>query len=414
MRSRVVITGLGCISPVGLNTVESWENIIAGRSGIGPITAFDASEFKTRIAGEVKGFDANALFGRREARRMDRFTHFALAAGIEAVEQAGLDFDHLDRDRVGAIIGTGTGGIGSLSAQLDVLRERGPHRVNPFLVPMMISDTAAGMLAIHFGIRGVNLAVVSACATGSNAIGEAMKVLQRGDADVMLAGGAEASIVPIAMAGMGVINALSTRNDEPERACRPFDLHRDGFVMGEGAGVLVLETLEHARARGAAILAELVGYGTSDDAYHISAPAEDGGGAALCMRRALEDAGISPEQVDYINAHGTSTKLNDRSETLAIKSVFGEYAYQIPVSSTKSMTGHLLGGSGAIEAVFCVQALQHDILPPTINYETPDPECDLDYVPNVARPASPRYILSNSFGFGGHNASLVFGRYEED
>ncbi len=413
MRQRVVITGLGCISPLGLNVPETWENIVAGVSGVGPITRFDASDFKTRFAAEVKGFDANQIFGRREARRMDRFTHFAVAAAREAVEQAGLDFEQEDRDRIGAIVGSGIGGIGTMSEQLEVLRQRGPTRVNPFLVPMMISDTAAGMLAIYFGIRGVNLAVASACATGTNAVGEAMRVLQRGDADVMLAGGAEAAIVPLAMAGMGVIHAMSTRNEDPQRASRPFDLHRDGFVMGEGAAILVLETLEHARQRGARILAELVGYGTSDDAYHISAPAEDGGGAALCMRLALQDAGLAPEAIDYINAHGTSTRLNDRSETMAIKQVFGEHAYRLAVSSTKSMTGHLLGASGALEAVFCVRAIQDGILPPTINYETPDPECDLDYVPNEARPAQPRYVLSNSFGFGGHNATIVLKRYEE-
>ncbi len=413
MRPRVVITGLGCISPLGLNVAETWENIVAGASGVGPITRFDASDFKTRFAAEVKGFDANQRFGRREARRMDRFTHFALAAAQEAVADAALDLAHENRDRIGAIIGSGIGGIGTMSEQLAVLQQRGPTRVNPFLVPMMISDTAAGMLAIYFGIRGVNLAVVSACATGTNAIGEAMRVLQRGDADVMLAGGAEAAIVPLAMAGMNVIHAMSTRNEDPQRASRPFDLHRDGFVMGEGAAVLVLETLEHARARNAPILAELAGYGATDDAYHISAPAEDGGGAALCMELALQDAAVPPEAIDYINAHGTSTRLNDKSETMAIKRVFGDHAYRLAVSSTKSMTGHLLGASGALEAVFCVRAIQDGILPPTINYETPDPECDLDYVPNQARRVQPRYVLSNSFGFGGHNATIVLKRYEE-
>lgn len=413
MKRRVVVTGLGCISPLGLDVPSTWQNIIQGVSGVGPITHFDASAYKTRFAAEVKGFDANVIFGRREARRMDRFTHFALAAAIEAAEQAGLDFEHEDRDRIGAVIGSGIGGIGSLTAQAEVLRQRGPERVNPFLVPMMISDTAAGMVAIYFGVRAVNLAVASACATGTNAVGEAMRVIQRGDADVMFAGGAEAAIVPVAMAGMSVIKALSRRNDDPQRASRPFDRNRDGFVMGEGAAVLMLESLEHAQRRGAQILAEVCGYGATDDAFHISAPDEDGGGAALCMNLALQDAGLQPEAIDYINAHGTSTRLNDRSETLAIKTVFGEAAWRIPVSSTKSMTGHLLGASGALEAVFGVKAIQDGILPPTINYETPDPECDLDYVPNEARRSAPRYVLSNSFGFGGHNATIVLGRYEE-
>lgn len=413
MTRRVVVTGLGCVSPLGLDVPSTWKNIVQGVSGVDYITHFDASDYKTRFAAEVKGFDADALFGRREARRMDRFTHFALASAMEAAAQSGLDFDHEDRDRIGAIIGSGIGGIGSLLAQAETLRQRGPDRVNPFLVPMMISDSAAGMIAIYFGVRSVNLAVASACATGTNAVGEAMRVIQRGEADVMFAGGAEAAILPVAMAGMSVIKALSQRNDDPQRASRPFDLDRDGFVFGEGGAVLILESLEHATRRGAQILAELCGYGATDDAYHISAPAEDGGGAALCMTRALQDAGLQPVDISYINAHGTSTRLNDRSETLAIKTVFGEDAYKIPVSSTKSMTGHLLGASGALEAVFSVKAIQDEILPPTINYETPDPECDLDYVPNQARKASPRYVLSNSFGFGGHNATIILGRYEE-
>lgn len=413
MRTRVVVTGLGCVSPLALDWPATWQALRAGKSGVGPITQFDASDFATRIAAEVRGFDAAALFGSREARRMDRFAQFALAASLEAVGHANLNLSETDRDRAGVVIGTGIGGIHTLVENLNVLRERGPARVSPFLVPMMLADSAAGMVAIHLGVRGPNMAVVTACATGSNAIGEAAEMIRRGAADVLLAGGTEASILPIAVAGMGVIGALSTRNEQPERASRPFDRGRDGFVMGEGAGVLVLESLEHARRRGAPILAELTGYGTSDDAYHVSAPAEDGAGAALSMQRALEDAGLQAADISYINAHGTSTPLNDKSETTAIKAVFGEEAYRVPVSSTKSMTGHLLGASGALEAAVSVQAILDGLLPPTINYETPDPDCDLDYVPNQARRAEVRHVMSNSFGFGGHNATLIFSRFGE-
>ncbi|MEZ0396923.1 MAG: beta-ketoacyl-ACP synthase II [Anaerolineales bacterium] len=411
MRIRVVVTGLGCISPLGLNWAETWQALLAGKSGVGLITQFDASGFATRIAAEVKGFDAAALFGGREARRMDRFTQFALAASLEAVGQANLHIETSDRNRIGVVIGTGIGGIHTLVENLNILQERGPERVSPFLVPMMLSDSAAGVVAIRLGIRGPNMAVVTACATGSNAIGEAAEVIRRGAADVILAGGTEASILPIAMAGMSVIGALSTRNDEPQRASRPFDKDRDGFVMGEGASVLVLESLDHARRRGAPILAELTGYGTSDDAYHVSAPAEDGAGAALSMQRALDDAGLRARDISYINAHGTSTPLNDKSETAAIKSVFGEQAYHVPVSSTKSMVGHLLGAAGALEAAVAVQAILEGIAPPTINYEIPDPECDLDYVPNQARRLDIKHVMSNSFGFGGHNATLIFSRF---
>ncbi len=413
MRIRVVVTGLGCISPLGLDWAETWQALLAGKSGVGPITQFDASGFETRIAAEVKGFDAAALFGGREARRMDRFTQFALAASLEAVKDAGLNISDSNRDRIGAVIGTGIGGVHTLVENLKVLQERGPARVSPFLVPMMLADSAAGMVAIQLGLRGPNMAVVTACATGSNAIGEAAEVIRRGAADVVLAGGAEASILPIAVAGMGVIGALSTRNDEPQRASRPFDKNRDGFVMGEGAAILVLESLDHARRRGARILAELTGYGTSDDAYHVSAPAEDGAGAALSMQWALDDAGLRAQDISYINAHGTSTPLNDKSETAAIKSVFGEHAYRVPVSSTKSMVGHLLGASGALEAAVAVQTIVDGIAPPTINYETPDPECDLDYIPNQARRLDVKHVMSNSFGFGGHNATLIFSRLTE-
>ena len=410
---RVVVTGMGCISPVGNNVKETWSALLEGKSGAGWITHFDASRHKTRFAAEVKGFDAAALFGPRDARKMDRFTQFATAATMEALEQSGFKIDESNRDRVGILIGTGIGGIGTLLEQAEVLRERGPERISPFLVPMMISDSAAGMLAIRVGARGPNMAIATACASGNNAIGEALDIIRRGSADVMIAGASEAALVPVAMAGMNVMTALSTRNEDPQAASRPFDKDRDGFLMGEGAGILIIETLEHAQARGAHILAEISGYGTTDDAHHISAPAENGAGAAMSMKLALEDAGLTINDIEYINAHGTSTPLNDKSETAAIKTVFGEQAYQIPVSSTKSMTGHLLGASGAVEAAFCVMAIRDEILPPTINYHTPDPECDLDYVPNEPRRASPKHAMSNSFGFGGHNATLVFTRFEE-
>ncbi|HEX5839215.1 MAG TPA: beta-ketoacyl-ACP synthase II [Anaerolineales bacterium] len=410
---RVVVTGLGCISPVGNNVDDTWASLLAGKSGAGKITHFDASRHKTRFAAEVKGFDGAALFGPRDARKMDRFTQFAIAATQEALNQSGLKIDEDNRDRVGVVIGTGIGGIGTLLEQAEVMRERGPDRVSPFLVPMMISDSAAGMLAIRCGARGPNMALATACASGNNAIGEALEMIRRGAAEVMIAGASEAALVPVAMAGMNVMTALSTRNDDPQAASRPFDKDRDGFLMGEGAGILILESLEHALGRGASILAEVKGYGTTDDAHHISAPAENGAGAAISMKLALEDAGLTINDIHYINAHGTSTPLNDKSETAAIKTVFGEQAYQIPVSSTKSMTGHLLGASGAVEAVFCIKALRDEILPPTINYRTPDPECDLDYVPNQARKASPKNVMSNSFGFGGHNATLVISRFEE-
>lgn len=408
---RVVVTGLGAISPLGLDFPTTWQNLVAGRSGVAPITLFDASAYKTRIAAEVKGFDPNARFGQREARRMDRFMQFAVVAAEEAVRHAQLPLEAIDRQRAGVVMGSGIGGIGTMFEETRTLLEKGP-RVNPFLVPRMLADSGPGIVAIRFGLQGPNLAVVTACASGTNAVGEATHIIRRGDADVMLAGGAEAAITPLALAGMNVIGALSTRNDEPEKASRPFDAQRDGFVMGEGAAFLVLESLEHAQRRGARILAEVVGYGSTCDAYHITAPAEDGAGAALCMRNALQSAGLRPQDIDYINAHGTSTRLNDKSETAAIKTVFGEHAYQVPVSSTKSMTGHLLGAAGALEAAFCVQALQDGVLPPTINYEFPDPECDLDYVPNQARQAAIRYAMSNSFGFGGHNATLILRRWD--
>lgn len=412
MRKRVVITGLGAISPLGNDVDSLWQGLIAGRSGVDYITHYDTSEHKTKFAALVKAFDGASLFGAREVRRIDRFAQFALAAAMQAVQDARLEISDDNRDRIGCVIGSGIGGISTLFEQVQVYNQRGPSRVSPFLVPMMIPDSAGGMVAIHLGVRGPNMAVVTACATGTNAIGEAAEIIRRGQADVMLAGGSEAGIIPIAMAALNSMTALSTRNDDPQGASRPFDLHRDGFVMGEGAGILVLESLEHAQARRAPILAEVLGYGSTNDAYHISAPAENGSGAARCMRMALDDAGLSAAGIDYINAHGTSTPLNDKSETAAIKAVFGETAYRIPVSSTKSMIGHLLGASGAIEALICVKVLQEGVLPPTINYETPDPDCDLDYVPNQARRATVRRVMSNSFGFGGHNAAIILGKFE--
>jgi len=412
MRRRVVVTGMGCISPLGNTVAETWKSLLAGKSGAGPITLFDASRHKTRFAAEVKGFDPVAMFGNREARKMDRFTQFATAATLEALEHARLKIDETNRDRVGIVIGTGIGGIGTILEQVEVLRERGPERVSPFLVPMMISDSAAGMLAIRVGARGPNMALATACASGNNAIGEAVEMIRRGSADVMIAGASEGALFPLTMAGMNVMGALSTRNDDPLTASRPFDKDRDGFLMGEGAGILILESLEHAQTRGADILCEISGYGTTDDAFHISAPAENGAGAAMSMRLALENAGLQITDINYINAHGTSTPLNDKSETAAIKTVFGEQAYKIPISSTKSMTGHLLGASGAVEAVFSILAMREGVIPPTINYHTPDPECDLDYVPNQPRKAVIRHVMSNSFGFGGHNATLVFSQFE--
>jgi 3-oxoacyl-[acyl-carrier-protein] synthase II len=413
MRKRVVVTGLGCISPVGNNVKDTWQALLDGKSGAALITAFDASAHKTRFAAEVKGFDPVALFGTRDARKMDRFTQLATAATLEAVAQSGLMIDESNRDRVGILIGTGIGGVATLVEQYEVMRQRGPERVSPFLIPMMISDGAAGNIAIRVGARGPNMSLATACASGTNALGEAAEMVRRGVADVMIAGASEAAVISIAMAGMNAMTALSTRNDDPQKASRPFDKDRDGFVMAEGAGILILESLEYAQARGANILCEFTGYGTTDDAHHISAPAEDGAGAANSMRLAMENAGITFEEIDYINAHGTSTYLNDKSETNAIKTVFGGQAYKIPVSSTKSMTGHLLGASGALEAVFCTMAIMANILPPTINYETPDPICDLDYIPNQPRKAEPRHVMSNSFGFGGHNATLILSRFNK-
>lgn len=413
MKRRVVVTGLGCVSPVGNTVKETWNALLEGKSGVAPITLFDASTHKTKFAAEVKGFDPATLFGARDARKMDRFVQLATAAAIEALGQSGLVIDDANRDRVGILIGTGIGGVITMFEQHDVYKERGADRISPFLIPMMISDSAAGNLAIRFGARGPNMSLATACASGTNALGEAAEMIRRGAADVMIAGASEAAIAGLTMAGMNSMTALSTRNDSPTTASRPFDKDRDGFVMGEGAGVLILESYEYASARGAQILAEFSGYGTTDDAHHISAPAENGAGAANSMKAALENAGLKTTDISYINAHGTSTPLNDKSETAAIKTVFGEQAYKIPVSSTKSMTGHLLGASGAVEAVISILTIRDNILPPTINYTTPDPVCDLDYVPNKARKAQPDHVMSNSFGFGGHNATLIVSRWKE-
>jgi len=413
-RKRVVITGLGTLTPIGNTVKETWDSLLEGRSGIGPITHFDASEFITRFAGEVKGFDPVADLGNKLARRLDRVTQMTIVATKQALDHAKYKITETNRDRIGAIIGTGVGGISTLIEQVKRYLEKGPHWISPFTVPMIIPDAPGGQIAISFGMRGPNYAIVTACASGTNAIGEALEVIRRGDADAMIAGGSEAGIVPISIAGFNKMDAMSKRNDDPKRASRPFDLNRDGFVLGEGSAQLLLESLEHAKARGAKILAEIVGYGSTNDAHHITAPAESGAGAAASMELALEGAQLEVDEIDYINAHGTSTKLNDLSETAAIKTVFGETAYDIPISSTKSMTGHMLGAAGGVEAIFCVKALEEGIMPPTINYETADPDCDLDYIPNEKREKKLRHVMSNSFGFGGHNATLIFAQPEDD
>ena len=407
---RIVITGLGALCPLGLNVGEAWAAAVAGRSGIGPITRFDAGAFRTRIAAEVKGYDAKAYFSARDARRLDPFIQYAIVAAREAIADAGLTADGIG-DRGAVITGSGIGGIQTNSEQTVELHDRGPSRISPFLIPMILTDMAAGMIAMEVGFKGPNMSVSSACASAANAIGEASEMLRRGAADVAICGGSEAAVVPIAVAGFSAMRAISERNDAPECACRPFDRDRDGFIIGEGSAMLVLETLEHATARGARIHCELAGYGSTDDAFHMTAPDEDGAGAAACMRRALEAAGLSTGDVDYINAHGTSTPLNDATETRAIKALFGEQAYSIPISSTKSTHGHLLGATGALEAVLSVRALEEGVLPPTMNLENPDEQCDLDYIPNQARRAAIRSVLSNSFGFGGHNACLVFTKF---
>ncbi|MBI4300985.1 MAG: beta-ketoacyl-ACP synthase II [Chloroflexi bacterium] len=410
---RVVITGMGIISPLGLSVADFWQALIAGKSGVDCITLFDATDFDTHFAAEVKGFDPMNYIDRKEVRRTDRFVQFAIAASQEAVAQAGLVINGHNADGIGVIIGSGIGGLATLSEQLQVLADRGPGRVSPFLVPMMITDMASGQVAITSGAKGPNFCTASACASSSDAIGTAYEVIRRGDAQGMIAGGAEAPITPIGVAAFNAARALSTRNNEPQRASRPFDAERDGFVMGEGAAVLILESLHSAQARGAFIFAEMVGYGASGDAFHITQPSDGGEGAVRAMAMALTKAGLNPQDVDYINAHGTSTPLNDKYETMAIKTLFGDHAYRLAISSTKSMHGHLLGAAGAVEAIACIMTIREGLIPPTINQITPDPDCDLDYVPNEARSAKVEVALSNALGFGGHNSTLIFRRYHE-
>ena len=411
-KRRVVVTGIGAVTPVGNSAEASWENVIAGKSGIGPLTRIDTSKFTVSVAAEVKDFNIEDYIERKEARKMDRFTHYALAASMMAAKDANLTITEDMAPRVGVWIGSGIGGMETHEQQFLTFQERGVRRVSPFFVPMMIPDMASGQVSIYLGAKGVNSCSVTACASGTNSIGDAFKVIERGDADVMITGGAEAPIVTMAVAGFTANTALSL-NPDVNSASRPFDKNRDGFVIGEGAGILILEEYEHAKQRGAKIYAEIVGYGSTGDAHHITAPAPNGEGAARAMQMALTDANVSPDKVGYINAHGTSTPYNDLFETQAVKTVFGDHAYKLAMSSTKSMTGHLLGAAGGIEAIFSILALKEGILPPTTNLQEPDPECDLDYVPNVARKADIDYALSNSLGFGGHNACLLFKKYSE-
>ncbi|MBC7805712.1 MAG: beta-ketoacyl-ACP synthase II [Akkermansiaceae bacterium] len=410
---RIVVTGVGAVTPVGIGKNAYWNALASGTSGVGRITLFDPSGFDVKIAGEVKNFDPSSFMDRKDAKRADRFTQFAVAAAREAVEDSGLVIDGVNAERVGVLIGSGIGGLATLEEQIRILIEKGPNRVSPFLIPMMIVNMASGMVSILTGAKGPNSTVATACATGAHAIGDSLEIIRRGDADVMIVGGAEAAVTPVSMAGFGNMKAMASKfNDCPEKASRPFDAGREGFVIGEGAGILVIETLESAEKRGAKqIYAELVGYGMSGDAYHMSAPAPEGEGVARAIRACLRNANLEPDQVDYVNAHATSTPIGDPSEVGALRSVFGERFKSIPVSATKSMTGHLLGGAGGIEAIATVLALQKELLPPTINYETPDPECEVDCVPNVARKARLDVALSNNFGFGGHNAVVAFKRF---
>jgi len=412
--NRVVITGMGVICPLGLNATDTWAALAAGRSGVDRITLFDTEGFETKIAGEVKGFKATDYMNPKDARRNDRFSQMAVAASLEATEQADLKIDDSNKDEIGIVIGSGIGGLTTLFEQTKVLLEKGADRVSPFLIPMMMPNIASAQVSITLGARGPNLCTTSACSSGSDAIGTAYETIKRGDAKAMIAGGSETIINPIGISAFNALKAISTRNDEPQLASRPFDAERDGFVIGEGASALILESLAYAKKRGAKILAEMIAYGTSADAYHITAPLEAGEGAAMAVQRALDKAGIKPDEIDYINAHGTSTVLNDKMETKAIKRVFGDRAYKIPISSTKSMMGHLVGSAGAVEATICIMTIRNGLIPPTINLTHPDPECDLDYVPNTARQAKVRTALSNSFGFGGHNSVLIFREYSEE
>lgn len=411
-KKRVVITGLGVISPIGIGKDGFFTSLKEGKSGVDKITKFDTEGLNTKIAAEVRNFEPIDFIDKKEAKRMDRYTQFAVAASKMAIEDASLDVDALDQDRFGVCIGSGIGGLETLENQYKVMIEKGPGRISPFFIPMMISNIGAGYISMTFNAKGPNMTVVTACASATNAIGEAYKIIQRNDADIMITGGTEASITPMAIAGFCSMKALSQRNEEPKKASRPFDKDRDGFVMGEGAGILILEDLDHAITRGARIYGEIVGYGATADAYHITAPAPEGEGAYKAMRKAVEDAGIEPREIDYINAHGTSTELNDKYETMAIKKLMGDNAYNVMVSSTKSMTGHLLGAAGGVEAIACIMAINEGIVPPTINYEAKDEYCDLDYVPNHARKAVVNYAMSNSLGFGGHNASIILKKYK--
>ncbi len=413
MKRRVAITGVGMVTPVGLDTEKTWEGLINGKSGVGPITQFDDKTIPTQIAGEVQGFDPALYIDQKEIKKMDRFIHLAIAASQMAMDDSGLKITPENADRVGVIVSAGMGGLPAIEKYHQIYLERGIRKVTPFFIPMLIVNEAAGNLSMRYGAKGPNICVSTACATGTHSIGDAFKWIQRGEADAMITGGTESCICPLGVGGFNAMMALSTRNTEPQRASRPFDAERDGFIMGEGSGILILEELESAVKRGARIYAEVMGYGASGDAYHITAPAPNGEGAARCMRMAIKDAGIAPTEMGYINAHGTSTKFGDELESAAIKTVFGDYAYKIPVSSTKSMTGHLLGAAGGVEAVISILAMNRGVLPPTINLENPDPECDLDYVPNTARTAQVEVAMSNSFGFGGTNACLVFKKFRK-
>jgi 3-oxoacyl-[acyl-carrier-protein] synthase II len=405
------VTGVGLVIPTGIGTETVWKNICEGRSGIGPLTRFDPNGFETKIAGEVKGFNPEAYIEKKEIKKMDLFVQYALAATREALEDSQLKITPENCDRTGVIVGTGLGGLPTLEKYHQILLEKGPSRISPFFIPMLIANLASGQIAIHFGAKGPNTCVVTACATGAHCIGDAFRAIVYGDAEAIIAGGTEANISPLSIAGFNAMKALSTRNEEPEKACRPFEKNRDGFVVAEGAGILILEELEFALKRGAKIYGELIGYGYTGDAYHITAPSPEGEGAARCMRMAIKDAGLRPEDIEYINAHGTSTPLNDLTETRAIKTVFGEHAKKLAISATKSMTGHLLGAAGSTEAIFSLLAIRDSIIPPTINYDLPAPECDLDYVPNVARRQPVTVAMSNAFGFGGTNATLIFRKF---
>ncbi len=411
MRRRVVLTGMGSVTPLGLNTDEFWDSLSTGKSGGGKITRFDTSDYTTKIAAEVKNFEADRHFEPKEIRRLDPYTQFAIVSAREAITHSGLNFDEENRDRIGVIIGSGIGGMLSFETEMGKLLTSGPRRISPFFIPQMISDIAAGHVSMEYGLKGPNYATVSACATSGHAIGSAMMTIQLGDADVIVTGGSEAAVTPMGIGGFNAMKAISTNNEHPEKASRPFDLNRDGFLMGEGAGVVILEELEHARARGAQIVAEVVSAGFTADAHHLTAPAPGGEGAVRAMKICLDNAGLAAEDIDYINAHGTSTPYNDKNETIAIKTVFGDHAYNLAISSSKSMTGHMLGAAGAVELIVSALAMKHDTIPPTINYETPDPECDLNYTPNTAVKKSIGAAISNTFGFGGHNACLCIKKY---